>query len=312
MTFREYIEALINTGFFGKNKVKLGIKLFEVSGTADPKIIPSESAVKKWFVEKRDCSVERYFPGRKIDESGFINYIRSETKYRDALKKLQDSFRSLEPTNSMVEDFRIDLKTGSIEEFYWSLLNQFQRIFGLPESERDIDNRSMPMTPKSERSLEQLRDIFLNAVHHFNVMDIINRHPAILDRTDSTKLNVFLGEMDILVPDRDYHDNALFLSIRVFIEKLQIQVLSLDATLNNRFGIDEEGSINMEEDNDYADDCDGFNPQGLPELSSELVMAADDPLSLLKIANDGWGKFRSEIGFLYQEICLWSAETSDI
>lgn len=51
MIFKEYIEALSNTGFFGKNKARIGIMLFDASTTADPKVIPSESTIKNGLVQ---------------------------------------------------------------------------------------------------------------------------------------------------------------------------------------------------------------------------------------------------------------------
>lgn len=48
MTIGEYIEALYCTGFFGKNKAKFGVKLFEAAGShVDVTLEPTQSIPKE-------------------------------------------------------------------------------------------------------------------------------------------------------------------------------------------------------------------------------------------------------------------------
>ena len=58
--------------------------------------------------------------------------------------------------------------------------------------------------------------------------------------------------MDFLIPNTASCNDLLLSAVRSFIEALRIQVLSLDATLNSRFGFDDDTAfVNMEDDKDW-------------------------------------------------------------
>lgn len=218
----------------------------------------------------------------------------------------------------MPEDFRIDLKTEDIEDFYWSLLNQFQRIFRLPESEQKVDGSATPVvvTPQKKLSSEQVRDRFLEAVQHFKIMEIINRRPPIFNRMDSATLNVFLRKIDVLISKYDNHNDSLSLytSISTFTESLQIQALSIEATLNWTFDFDDENaSINMEDDGKSTKNkkyskkkiTRKLKKVKIPELSVELIANAEDPCSLIRIKVEKWANFRDEMNLPFHDISSW-------
>lgn len=175
MTFREYIEALYSTGLFGKNKAKIGATLFDKAGSSRS---VSEEAVKTWMRGSRNCNIGMYFPNGIKEETKFIAHFKSVTKVPGSWKKIQDAFRQMKQD----EYFCIDLETEDPDVFFWSLLNQFQRIFRLPESERDGREQGVSVTtaPQEERepttpatatrqelSLEQIRTVFLDAFHQY-------------------------------------------------------------------------------------------------------------------------------------------------
>ena len=74
----------------------------------------------------------------------------------------------------------------------------------------------------------------------------------------------------------------------------------MDATLNNRFGFDnDDASVNMEDDNEeFVENGGQVNRTELPEWSLELVQAAKDPIHLLRSVISEWGNFRNEMNRL--------------
>lgn len=156
---------------------------------------------------------------------------------------------------------------------------------------------------------EQVRDFFIAAAQQFKVMESINRKPAVLNRADSANLNVFLREIDHLISGRNL-DSSLQMPIVSFIRALEIQVLSLDATLNNRFGFDNNSaSFNMEvDDSDPAERRRWVSRAELPEWSIELVQTSEDPIGLLRSGISEWGNFRNEMNLLFETICAWRVD----
>lgn len=306
MTYGKYIEILYSTGFFGKNKLKFAYQLFLAAG---PQAGITENGVKTWLRGPKNYRVNAYFPDDSMKDAEFIRYIKSRTRDRNAWKNLQKVFLAQKTTDSGAEDFRVDLNTTDSEVFYWSLLNQFQRIFHLPESERTVMDSVAPMSAPLQKQItsEQMHKLFLEGVHQYRVMDIINRKPPILNRDDSASLNVFLDKIDIWVPYHNPYDDSLYASMRSFIEALRIQVLILDANLNNRFSFeDKTASINMEND----EDCDEYpNPLGLPELTPDLIKSAYDPIGLTEILVGEWGNFRDKMNLLFKDISTWQGKS---
>lgn len=305
MTYGEYIETLYSTGFFGKNKLKFAHQLFLAAG---PQADITENGVKTWLRGPKNYRTSAYFPDDSMKDAEFIRYIKSRTRDRNAWKDLQKAFSPQKTADPGAKDFRVDLNTADSEVFYWSLLNQFQRIFHLPESERKVGDIAEPMLPsQNQRTNEQVRDLFLENVHHHKVMDLINRRPAILNREDSANLKVFLDRIDIQIPDYNPYDASLCASIQTFINALGIKVLTLDANLNNRFSFeDKTASINMENN----EDCDeNPNPFGLPELTPELIKSAYNPIGLAEILVEEWGNFRDKMNLLFKDISTWQGKS---
>lgn len=309
MKFGEYIEILVSTGLFGKSKAKVGIGLFEAAG---PKKEFSEEAVKTWIRGIRSCNIERYFPEMEMDDEQFIAYFRKRTKAPGSWEKIQKAFSSKFSADGETEDICVDLATEDPGVFYWSLLNQFQRIFHLPESEREVKNSETPLitAPQRKLSSEEICDLFLKATRACEVMDTINRKPAILNRDDSARLNAFLDRMDFLIPNAAPCDALLSASIRSFIDALRIQVLTLDANLNRRFSFeDESASINMEDDKDWKKNRRRGHRPELPDLSLNLILKSADPVNLGKIAVLEWGNFRDKMNRLFEDISSWQSKS---
>lgn len=303
MKFGTYVDTLASIGFGGKSKAMLGYNLFMAAGPCSK---PSVEAVKTWLNGTRSCRVGRYFPEESIDEVQFISYFRRRTNGPTLWKQLQMAFGAIEEADTESGDFCVDLNTNDPDVFYWSLLNQFQRIFHLPESEREVNSSTAPIPTVSQNkpSVEQVRDIFLQYIDQFNVMNIINRKPAILNRDDSLKMDIFIDRMEPVVANCNPIDHPLYASINDFVHALRIQVLSLDATLNNRFGSENNtASINMEDhDEDWIKDNKKVKQWWIPKLDAKLITYADNPAHLIGIANGGWESFKNKMNALYKDI----------
>lgn len=313
MTYGEYIEPLFSTGFFGKNKAEFGQRLFLAAGPiiaakkeSGPGI--SISTVKTWLKHPEKCRVGSYFPDSVINEGQFIRFLKSYTKGHNMWQELQKAFLVRRSSNPTASDFCVDLNTEDSELFYWSLLNQFQRIFHLPETEQNVEDLTVPVLGMlHEKPLtERVRDIFLEDVRYFSIMEIINRKPVILNRTDSACMNTFLDKIDILAQNRCLDNTSLGTAINAFMKGLRIQALTLDAGLNSKFAFDDENaSFNMEDDEDWAEGNEKQQELGIPELSLELILEAADPVALAELAVMEWGNFRDKMNRLIEYISSW-------
>ena len=167
----------------------------------------------------------------------------------------------------------------------------------------------------SKTQSEQLQNLFLMAVRGYKVMDIINRKPAIMTQDDSADLNNFLRDINRILPAYNSCDSLLRASIESFRNALQIQALTLEATLNNKiYSEGENVSINMEDDD--MDSVKGNkikNCLGLPEWSLELVESAEpeNRLDLIRLGISEWGNFRNEMNRLFERILSWSNSATD-
>lgn len=322
MTFGEYVETLFKSGLFGKNKAKVGVTLFYA---ADSSKLPSDAAVKTWMKGHRNCDIGRYFSDRSIKEDIFIERLQRKTKDLALWKNIQEEFRKLKQKNSTDDNFLVDVETNDCNVFFWSLSKQFQNIFGLHEPEQDENNPTMPVTVTPQMlSLVQIRNVFLNAVHRYKIMDIINREPPIWNRTDSAIIDIFVEQMERLNLANAPRNSFLCSSVKVFVELLHIKMIELDGNLNITFGPDNEtASFNMEgdenfpvekakalgikpilellagEDEDYGDDEDDF-------AEDEYDI---DPIKLLQfIQDENWGTFRKKMNLLLDNISSWQDE----
>lgn len=130
MTFRFYINAINN--IIKTSPPQIVKALFKEAGFNE--VIPMET-VKSWLKQgngHRNCRIHDYFPEDKLDETHFIKYLQK--RVNTSWKELQEIFR---PINN---DGIIDVDTDNEDVFYWSLMNQFQKIHNLPLSEPDKSN----------------------------------------------------------------------------------------------------------------------------------------------------------------------------
>lgn len=308
MEFGEYIGTLCDTDSFETSKARLGVDLFKAAGSYTE---IKEDTVKKWISGARNCSIRTYFPESEIDEEQFIAYFRRRTRAPGSWEEIQKAFSSKISAGVDSKGICVDLTTADPEVFYWSLLNQFQRIFHLPESEREANDLASPVSapPQKQITSEQVQKLFLEEVQQYKVMDIINRKPAIFNRYDTADLSVFLDRIDILLPHNNPYDASLNASIRSFVEDLRLKVITIDANLNRRFPSDDEtASINME---NHEEDCGNYpNPCGIPEFTPELFNSACDPVALLGIVVREWGNFRDKMNRLFEDISSWQNKPS--
>ncbi len=272
--FGEYAEAMRGTGLFIGGKGKFAAALFDAAGSEQKPV--NHVTAKSWVSGHRICKIYEHFPDDKVDEKGFIKFLsdRAHTSW----PKLQEAFRPMADNENCV----VNLKTKIPDEFYWSLLNQFQKIYKLPLSTKP-SAKTIPVTASvalqttasifsddtnvnkellsetlSEQSSNNVRDRFIKIISNLSIMDIINKKPPILYRIDSTKFNVDRIDLIQISPDPNHKDAELYTNIQSFTNRLSIQALSIEAVLNNRFGFDDESaSINMEiaEDTSKSNRC---------------------------------------------------------
>jgi len=314
MTFGGLIKGINYTKVFRCNRVELAEGFLNAAGVLGER---SDSAITKWIDRKTPDNITDYFLDGQANEPEVLKHIRRGT--RDEWPKIQDKFRD-------VDKCYIDCTTTDKEEFCRSLLKQFVLSLGLLPQELDCDMRtpsinenkdsvgnaptiseaSISSDTQHEMSADQMRGLFARAVAHFDVMEIINRRPAILYRDDSASLNVFARRIcDMLVlPYKEKHtDPMLYSAINSFWDKLNIQAVSITTILNRRFDFDDESAfINLEEDEIPVEPERAKRQIELPELTRELISQSADPLDIVERAHAEWGNFRNEMNLLYDEI----------
>ena len=179
-----------------------------------------------------------------------------------------------------------------------------------------------------------MRKVFLESVQYFNIMEIIKRKPAILNRVDLANFHAFLGHMEMLKLNYISSNNVLYASMKSFVKSLHYQAESLEGTLNINFGFENEtASVNMEGDENLS--ADKAESLGVPRLSDLIkdAMAAvvddddyddddgdgdgdgddgdndvaiDDYIfNLIQLYLKEWGSFRREMLYLYDIIHTW-------
>jgi len=170
-----------------------------------------------------------------------------------------------------------------------------------PPTEDSSSNECKGASHKETPS-NQMRDSFIEIVERYGIMDLVNRKPAVFNRADSTKFSIFIDRIDLILNDPT---NLVYTSIQQFQKKLHMQYLSLEATMNNRFGFDcESASVNMEDEDDFPESKKVLSRYKIPNLSMEIIADSDDRFNIVKLAVKEWGNFRNEMNFLYEEICL--------
>lgn len=186
MTLRDYIIAIENTQLFIGGREQIVIELFKAAGVLG-KI--SKNTVKGWLTGYRTCRIKDYFPENTVAEAGFIEFIRSRAN--TSWPKLQKEFHPLSE-----EDCIVNLHTNDPEIFYWSILNQFQKIHKLPLSE-------MPA--------EKMVRLFKNSVENCEISAFFEVAPNCSDDTDgSGRIKVFLNNLhaDIIEPFQLWHSES--------------------------------------------------------------------------------------------------------
>ena len=168
MTFRDYVFTIIGTNFFHKGQVRFIKSFFDAAGTV---LDPNEPTIKTWLRKKNPqvCTIEDYFPKGAIDEKGFTAFFSS--KMGASWTKLQDAFRLIKKNDDLV-----DVDTNNPDVFYWSLLNQFQRIHKLDLSEMPDSLGVQDDALEKDRSLEGVTSepmfqMFTQAYHSCHIKE---------------------------------------------------------------------------------------------------------------------------------------------
>lgn len=127
MILCDYIGAIKNV-ITTHSQTKLVIDLFKSAGAVKD---VEESTARSWLSpcgskRYRKCKITKYFPKHELKGNYFIEFLR--TRINTSWRELQKAFHSIK------DDCIVDLETNNEELFYWSLLNQFEKIHGLPLS----------------------------------------------------------------------------------------------------------------------------------------------------------------------------------
>jgi len=305
MTFNEYIEAIASVENTTIKKAIIVVDIFKAAGRVRQF---EEDTANSWLSGERNCQIRRYFPEGKINNvEGLFKYFRNRTGA--FLKSLQEAFR---PINT---DKIVQCNIDDMDKFCRSLVNQFTAIFNLTWPEWSEESNSGMPKPNNEMPSKQMREIFIDNIKKYTIMEIINKKPVIFDRNDSTAVDIFINKIrDLILSNKQSNTNAtIYPSIKNFTTELHIKFLSIEATMNRRFDFDNESaSINMENDDDSIQvDRRSYNP-AIPELSLELIKEAADPLGMLDIAVKEWGDFRNKMNFLYNEIHNYHNKAEDV
>lgn len=253
-------------------------------------------------------------------KSGTANpTIDNEDLFNASFKK---GFMRSNQTNPPNEKTLLSHVKGTIEESYGWVMQDMHNIGCWDETDykkfvmhllnlapSKKMKTSTPATttesPQSKSSLESIRKKFIQLIKFYHVEDIIERKPAALNRMDSVCLNIFLKETETMYYDSTAYSSQLASSIRLYYDSLLKMALTLEGTLNNRFGFDDEtSSINMEDDEEY-----NLNRHVIPELTPELIIESANPHSLWWIYLEEWGNFRHQMAFLYKQIDSLQSES---
>jgi hypothetical protein len=220
MNLNDFINALALTGFFGKNTATIVVECFDAAQTQDPPIYVSNEAAKTWLNGTRNCVVASYFPDGLTNDSELNNHFRR--KIKSEWREQQNAFKKIIKDYRMDDENRIDVLTINPDVFYWSLLNQFQNIHGLKESE------------SFEQMIERFRSVvdlhlpkpFLRNIHRFTYFsyhtDTSKGQLSLEDDwLDKTNFVIDAIDTDIIKPfERSFRDNITYRNIMEFNREL--------------------------------------------------------------------------------------------
>lgn len=122
MVWKDFIVPIRQSGIFGNASYKILISLFEQAGSIND--VPDATA-KSWLSGRRNCKASTYFPAGKIDTKCLYRFFRN--KPVNKLKQLQQMFRA---RDNIDFDSPINVETDNLDEFCWSLVNQFLDLLG--------------------------------------------------------------------------------------------------------------------------------------------------------------------------------------
>ena len=164
----ELIDYIKPIQFYCNYKSQHGvvIDLFKACGAQIEILTDTAKSWLKNGAGHRNCKIEDYFPEKKLNETGFIGFFKNRGKSN--WKELQASFAAINDDNV------IDLNTNIENDFYWSLLNQFQKIHNLPLSEK-------PLVSGDASICNAMIEIFRDAVEYYHITDFISWDPALFE-----------------------------------------------------------------------------------------------------------------------------------
>lgn len=216
MTLRDYIRAIASTKIFIGGQDQFLIDLFKNAGA---RIDVDRNTAKSWLKPEdskgyRNCRIRDYFPEDMVDEPGFIKFISSRAN--TSWPKLQKAFHSIS------KDCIVNLNTDDPEIFYWSILNQFQKIHRLPLSE-------MPA--------ERMFKLFKNAVENCEVSVFFEDDANFSDDADvSDRIELFLNSLyaDIIEPFQLWHsESSMYQKILELHSELESFVILHKSEIDN-------------------------------------------------------------------------------
>lgn len=217
MTFRDYIGCIAK--FIIGSQANIITDLFKEAGAIKP---VEEDTAKSWLRRERSnrqCRIRDYFLNDKLDEKYFIKFLKD--RVNTSWEKLQETFRSIN------DDKIVDIYTVNQGDFYWSLLNQFQKIHGLPLSEKPTSSigDDYPNLQDSFSHKEMIR-IFKEIAECYHVADFINRNPSMI-YFKNLNMNYdllslvtrFIDEIqsEIIAPFDPYKGDRIYIKISQFI-----------------------------------------------------------------------------------------------
>lgn len=220
MTFRDYIGAIAE--YVNGGQTQLVVDLFKTAGAIKD---VEFSTASSWIRSKgskgyRRCTIRDYFPDDKLDEKYFIKFLKD--RVNTSWKELQETFRSIN------DDDIVDVDTINQDLFYWSLLNQFQKIHGLPLSERPtapISTTSNNEFHNSTPHREMIR-IFKETSEYYQIINIINCEPSLIGMkllpTHPDLLSLatrFVEDIqaELITPFDTYKGEILYIKISQFV-----------------------------------------------------------------------------------------------
>lgn len=172
MDFRDYITTISET--INVKAVDFIIDLLTKSGA---EIFSSEAAIS-WLEpakskRHRNCQIKRYYnKDHPFNETGFIEYLKSQI--RTSWKKVQEAFNIINDDDKIV-----DVNTNNEDLFYWSLLNQFQRIHKLPLS---------PIPPKFQNNNDSSLDNTKNSKKHLSTFETYENQDTLTSKKAHTNV----------------------------------------------------------------------------------------------------------------------------